>query len=59
VFGAPIQPPIMGARKGPHHKATGAAKRPHVTTPTKSTAPKKAKKPAATKAAKPAESATG
>jgi hypothetical protein len=51
VYGAPIQPPIVGHRKPGHHKATSPTKRP------KTTAPKPKK--SGTKARKPAESAKG
>jgi hypothetical protein len=46
VFGAPIQPPIVGPRNGAHHKAKATAK--------KSSTPKKTKKPAAPKPAQAA-----
>jgi len=51
VYGAPIQPPIVGHRKSGHHKATSPTKRPKATS-------KDAKK-SGTKARKPAEAAKG
>jgi hypothetical protein len=51
VYGAPIQPPIVGHRKPGHHKATSPTKRPQAT----SHKPKKS----APQARKPVEPAKG
>jgi hypothetical protein len=47
VYGAPIQPPIVGHRKPGHHKAMSPSKRPKATPPKAKKSSAKPRKPAA------------